>query len=167
MQHYHTKKSEILAEVCHRCFNTLLLSALRSDEPHRTQLYAELQDLLVGYLQPYAGNPYTGDPSQGGRQLVNSEAPPYSSYSSIKATGEVSAEQVLAIAQNHSLNSRQQTAIAHLLTHNSLTIQAFESLCPGRSRRTLQRDLKQLIDKGLVQTEGDTNQLTYRISSTA
>jgi transposase-like protein/AcrR family transcriptional regulator len=47
-------KSELLAEVTHQSYNALLLIALRSQEPHRKQLYAEIKDLLVAYLRPYA-----------------------------------------------------------------------------------------------------------------
>jgi transposase-like protein/AcrR family transcriptional regulator len=47
-------KSELLAEVTHQSYNALLLVALRSKEPHRKQLYAEIKDLLVAYLRPYA-----------------------------------------------------------------------------------------------------------------
>jgi transposase-like protein/AcrR family transcriptional regulator len=48
------QKSELLAEVTHQSYNALLLVALRSEEPHRKQLYAEIKDLLVAYLRPYA-----------------------------------------------------------------------------------------------------------------
>ena len=37
-----------------------------------------------------------------------------------------------------------------------LTIQEFESLCPGVSRRTLQRDIRVLLDKRLL-TEGGSS----------
>lgn len=48
------------------------------------------------------------------------------------------------------------------MDHGSLTIQIFESICLGLSRRTLQRDLKHLVNQRLLQSEGDTNQLIYR-----
>jgi AcrR family transcriptional regulator len=66
--------------------------------------------------------------------------------------------------QPHGLNSRQQAALSHVLSHGSLTIQSFEAMFAGRSRRTLQRDLKKLIDQGILRSEGDTNQLTYRLA---
>jgi hypothetical protein len=34
--------------------------------------------------------------------------------------------------------------------------------CPNVNRRTLQRDLKMLIDKGLLSSDGATNHLSYR-----
>ena len=132
------EKSELLAEVFVSSYNALLLAALRSDAKHRTQLYQETQDLLVNYLQPYVGDP---------------PSPPL----------DVVNQQVLAITQQLSLNSRQQTALTHALKHDGLTIKTFETICPQPSRRTLQRDLKQLVDKGLLRAEGDTNQLIYRL----
>ncbi len=66
--------------------------------------------------------------------------------------------------QPYGFNARQQKAIAYAIQHGSLTIQAFESLLPRVSRRTLQRDLKQLIDQGMLRSEGDTNQLTYLLT---
>jgi AcrR family transcriptional regulator len=68
------------------------------------------------------------------------------------------------VMQNSDLNARQQAALSHVLSHGSLTIQAFEVMFPERSRRTLQRDLKQMITQGILRSEGDTNQLTYLIA---
>src|SRR5436190_656609 len=39
-----------------------------------------------------------------------------------------------------------------------------EQLCPGINRRSLQRELKAMLDKGLLIAEGATNQLTYRLT---
>ena len=44
-----------------------------------------------------------------------------------------------------------------------LTIQDFEALCSGINRRSLQRDLRALIDKGLLVSEGTTHQQEYRL----
>ena len=38
----------------------------------------------------------------------------------------------------------------HMLVHGGLTIQDFERFCSRVTRRTLQRDLKGMVDKGLV-----------------
>jgi DNA-binding HxlR family transcriptional regulator len=43
-----------------------------------------------------------------------------------------------------------------------LTIQDLEHRFPTMNRRTLQRDLRGLIEKGLVVVEGATNQSSYR-----
>ena len=42
-----------------------------------------------------------------------------------------------------------------------LTIQEYEKLCPDVKRRSLQRDLKRMLDKELLTSEGATNQLNY------
>ena len=44
---------------------------------------------------------------------------------------------------------RDGIAIDEILEHGKATIADMERLCPTISRRTLQRDLKQLVDKGL------------------
>jgi hypothetical protein len=45
---------------------------------------------------------------------------------------------------------RQAKALGHMVEHGSLTIQDFEGLCPDVNRRSLQRDLKAMIEKGVV-----------------
>ena len=137
------EKSELLAEVCHRSFNALLLSALSSDATRRAQLYREIQSLLTSYLRPYMGACAGADQSAH------------------------AATWIATLTQQHHLNPRQQIALSSALERGSLTIQTFELLCPTPSRRTLQRDLRQLVDKRLLQSEGDTNQLTYRLGQRA
>ena len=58
------------------------------------------------------------------------------------------------LAREHGLSERQALALGHLLDHGRLTIQEFEALCPGANRRTLQRDLKAMVDKGLFAERG-------------
>ena len=73
-------------------------------------------------------------------------------------------EQVIrqdVLAQKHNLNERQGKALGYLLQNSKLTIQDFEDICPDVNRRSLQRDLKGMLDKELVTTEGATNQLVY------
>ena len=44
-------------------------------------------------------------------------------------------------------------------------IQTFEALVPDVvNRRTLQRDLKEMLDKGILAVEGATHQVVYRLS---
>jgi predicted HTH transcriptional regulator len=69
------------------------------------------------------------------------------------------------LVQKHELNNRQGKAIEFLLENGKLTIQNFEKLCPDVNRRSLQRDLKGILDKGLISSEGATNQLTYTFRS--
>ncbi len=58
------------------------------------------------------------------------------------------------LVQKHGLNERQSKAIGFLLEHKQLTIQDFEALCPDINRRSLQRDLKYLLDKELISEIG-------------
>ena len=69
------------------------------------------------------------------------------------------------LARKHALSDRQVRALDHVLEHGRLTIHEYEFLCPGTNRRTLQRDLRQLADKGLLVAEGATNRLQYRLET--
>jgi Fic family protein len=68
------------------------------------------------------------------------------------------------LAREYRLNERQTTALRYLLEHGAITIQIFESLVPDISRRTLQRDLNAMANKGVIVAEGATHQQTYRLS---
>ena len=72
-----------------------------------------------------------------------------------------------ALIKEHGLSDRQGKALGHILEHGSLTIQDFERLCPEVNRRSLQRDLKAMVDVGLLVSEGATNQLVYRMKETS
>ena len=67
------------------------------------------------------------------------------------------------LAKQHGLNARQRSALRFLLEHGNMTIQDYEVLCPQSHRRSLQRDLKGLLEGGLVTTSGATNQLEYKL----
>lgn len=67
------------------------------------------------------------------------------------------------LVKKHDLNERQNKALEFLLQHGRLTIQKLEELCPAFNRRTLQRDLKNMVDKEIVGFEGSTNNLSYFI----
>ena len=58
------------------------------------------------------------------------------------------------IAQEHKLNDRQVAALRLLLSQQTITIQNFMGIFPNVTRRTLQRDLVDLRDKGLIQEIG-------------
>jgi len=73
-------------------------------------------------------------------------------------------EQVIrrdVLVQKNNLNGRQAKAVGCLLQYGRLTIQNYEGLCPEVNRRSLQRDLKIMIEKELLAAEGATNQLVY------
>jgi hypothetical protein len=55
------------------------------------------------------------------------------------------------------------TPCPHSLEFATIDIGQFEALLPGVSRRTLQRDLKGMADRGLLVAEGATNNLLYRV----
>ena len=80
----------------------------------------------------------------------------------VKQRGELAIQHDVLVKQ-HGLSGRQVRAIEHILERGTLTIQAFERLCPKVNRRTLQRDLKKLVEKGLLLTEGETHNLLYRL----
>ena len=54
------------------------------------------------------------------------------------------------IAKEHNLSDRQALALSYILVNGRVSIQDFERLSPRVSRRTLQRDLKKMVDKGLI-----------------
>ena len=62
-------------------------------------------------------------------------------------------------------SDRQARAVDHILEHGSLTIKEFESLCPDVNRRSLQRDLKEMVDHGILKSEGETHKQLYRLTS--
>jgi len=80
----------------------------------------------------------------------------------VKQRGELAIRRDVLVKQ-HGLSGRQAKAIGHILEHGSLTIQNFERLCPEVDRRTLQRDLKKMVEEGLLLTEGETHNLLYRL----
>lgn len=67
------------------------------------------------------------------------------------------------LVKERNLNARQALALDFVLENGSFSIKDYEQLCPETNRRTLQRDLKVMVDKGFLTVEGATNQLVYRI----
>jgi Fic family protein len=82
----------------------------------------------------------------------------------IKSLGKQAITQSL-LAHEHHLSVRQELALKHMATEGSLSIQQFEKMCPEVTRRTLQRELKILVDKGLAQSSGATSNLIYHALS--
>ena len=78
----------------------------------------------------------------------------------IKERGELAIRRDL-LARKHALSERQALALDYVLEHGTLTIQQFQYLCQETHRRTLQRDLKALVEKGLLLPRGSTNRLEY------
>jgi AcrR family transcriptional regulator len=49
-------KSELLSEVAHNIVQGLTPNALKNDEKYRQEIYAEIKDVLYGYLNPHIGD---------------------------------------------------------------------------------------------------------------
>ncbi|CAA9577555.1 Transcriptional regulator, AcrR family [uncultured Synechococcales cyanobacterium] len=75
---------------------------------------------------------------------------------------EKETEQMILPAEMQNLSQRQRSALAWAMQQGEMTIQQFEALCSGESRRTLQRDLKALVEQGWLEAAGETNQRVYR-----
>ena len=78
----------------------------------------------------------------------------------VKRRGELAIQQDM-LARRHDLTDRQVLALRHVMESGRVTIGEFEHLCPGIQRRTLQRDLRGLMEKGLLLRRGSTNRLEY------
>jgi Fic family protein len=65
------------------------------------------------------------------------------------------------IAREYALNPRQVLAVGHLLERDDLRIEELEVLCPGVNRRTLQRDLRDLIQQGVIKSIGAARAVRY------
>ncbi|HXU34709.1 MAG TPA: Fic family protein [Thermoanaerobaculia bacterium] len=78
----------------------------------------------------------------------------------VKARGERAIRRDI-LAREHRLSDRQALALGHVIEHGRLAIPDYEGLCPGTSRRTLQRDLRELVEKRLLAAQGHTNRLEY------
>ncbi len=89
-----------------------------------------------------------------------------SQLSEVKESGEKAIRRDVLI-NKYNLTERQALALSHIMTQGSLTIRDFEVLCPEVNRRSLQRDLKVMLDKDLLTSEGATNKLVYRINESA
>ncbi len=84
----------------------------------------------------------------------------------VRQRGEQAMRRDILVKQ-HGLSERQSKALGHVIEEGSLTIQNYEALCPATTRRTLQRDLKDLTEKGLLEAGGATNRLQYRLGPNA
>jgi Fic family protein len=82
----------------------------------------------------------------------------------VRQRGEQAMRRDVLVKQN-ALSDRQSMAISHILEHGSLTIKDFERLCPNVNRRSLQRDLKRMVDGGIIVAEGETHNVLYRLAA--
>ncbi|MEO1131435.1 MAG: TetR/AcrR family transcriptional regulator [Cyanobacteria bacterium J06639_1] len=138
-------KSELIAQMFHQAYRALLLDAIRNYSSQYAIVNDEIKILLFQYLNLYVGD----------------ERDAYKKISTQQNTIST------CLARQYGLNVRQEVALSYALQHRTLTIQEFEALCPTVSRRSLQRDLKRLLDARLFTVEGQTNQLVYRPTNLA
>lgn len=81
----------------------------------------------------------------------------------IKSHGEIVIKGDV-ISKEYKLSDRQEIALHEILQAGNLTIKRYEELCPDVNRRTLQRELKQMVDYGILSFEGATHQIMYKIA---
>lgn len=67
------------------------------------------------------------------------------------------------IARKHGLSARQALVVGHLLENPALRIEDFERLCPKVNRRTLQRDLRGMLGKGVLKAKGAARAMEYAL----
>lgn len=80
----------------------------------------------------------------------------------IQAKGEGLIRRDVA-ALRHGLTARQKKALALAAEEGTFRIQDYEKVSEGVTRRTLQRELKDLVEKGLLRVEGATRRLSYSL----
>ncbi len=80
----------------------------------------------------------------------------------VRSLGKQAIDQDVLAKQYH-LSDRQKLAIEYIAKYGGITIQQFENICPDVTRRTLQRELKELTDKNILITTGATSNLIYEM----
>jgi Fic family protein len=68
------------------------------------------------------------------------------------------------LAKKHKLSARQLVALELAQNGSAFQMQDFEARCPGVHRRSLQRDLRELVEAGILEATGATNRLVYMAS---
>ena len=81
----------------------------------------------------------------------------------VKQRGESAIRQDV-LSRMHALTDRQTQALGYILENGRMTIADFQSLSPKVSRRTLQRDIRTLMGKGLIRRQGRTTGAAYILS---
>lgn len=130
------RRSRMLAEIAVHSSNTLILLALRASEAHSQEIIAEIESLLKTYLKDDIGDEIIQNNSC---QLLNK------------------------IVSQYKLNSRQKLIFKYASNNSGIKIENCEVMLPDVSRRTLQRDLKQLCEKKLLLSAGSTNNRSYSL----
>lgn len=131
------QRVQLLAEICVHGINTLILLALRSDLERNQAIFKEIEILLKGYLREDLGD----------KAIAN--------YLNI----------LDRLANSYNLNSRQRLILGYAKKVPEISIKNCETICPNTSRRTLQRDVKVLIEHQLLIPKGNTDQRCYSFNS--
>lgn len=117
----------------------------------RGAFYAALQDVreqgmdLTGWIQYFVSGLATqmGEVRQRGELVIRRDV----------------------IARQHGLNQRQALAVEALLERGQIGIEELEALVPGVHRRTLQRDLQGLVERGVAVAEGAARAVRYHLKN--
>lgn len=96
------------------------------------------------------------------QDLLEPETPPDAMHEHGQVESTKTIRQIDILIGVHGLSARQARALEHISENASINIQEFERLYPDITRRTLQRDLKEMVAKGLLILEGATHHVTYR-----
>lgn len=67
------------------------------------------------------------------------------------------------LARRHRLTERQQVALGHVLEHDTIDLGEYAALYPKVNRRTIQRDLKAMVENGILIQEGAGPAAHYRL----
>jgi AcrR family transcriptional regulator len=131
------QRSQILAEVTVHSTNTLILLALRTNKAHYQEIITEIKNLLKAYLEADLGD-----------ETIKSN-----SFNSLDKA-----------AKQYKFNSRQSLILRYASQNPEITIQNCQAMFPDVSRRTLQRDLKVMLEQKLLLPEGNTDRRCYRLN---
>ena len=63
--------------------------------------------------------------------------------------------------ENNKLSARQISLINYIIEFGEINIKIYENIYPEASKRTLQRELKELLDMNLLDAKGNTNNRIY------
>lgn len=67
------------------------------------------------------------------------------------------------IAREHDLNPRQELIVGNLLERDDVRVEDLEALFPSFNRRTVQRDLQDLIQRGVAKQSGAARAARYSL----
>lgn len=68
------------------------------------------------------------------------------------------------LSRQYKLSERQTKAVQYIIEQGELTIKDLEAIYPEVTRRTLQRELKTLLELNIINSTGATNSLVYKLS---